>query len=51
VDGVLPLLRYFFANLFAPPKSGEDRDWQLRITDRLLTNLLVCLMSQLSMTL
>jgi inositol 1,4,5-triphosphate receptor type 1 len=40
VDGVLPLLRYFFANLFAPPKSGEDRDWQLRITDRLLTNLL-----------
>ena len=42
VDGVLPLVRYFFANLFSPPKEGESRDKQLRITDHLLMNLLVC---------
>ena len=41
VEGVLPLLRDFFGNIFSPPASGEDRDLQLRITDRLLSNLLV----------
>ena len=42
VDGVLPLVRHFFANLFSPPKEGDSRDQQLKITDRLLMNLLVC---------
>ena len=42
LDGVLPLVRFFFANLFSPPKEGESRGMQLRITDRLLSNLLVC---------
>ena len=41
MDGVLPLVRYFYANLFSPPKTGSDRNMQLRITDRLLNNLLV----------
>lgn len=43
VDGVLPLLRYFYANLYSPPKIAEgDQGKQLKITERLFTNLLVC---------
>ena len=43
VDGILPLLRYFYANLYEPPKSAEgEQGKQLRITERLFKNLLVC---------
>ena len=41
VDGVLPMLRSFFANFFSPPKEGEGRDFQLKVTESLLSNLLV----------
>jgi hypothetical protein len=41
VDSVLPLLRYFYANLYTPPKSAEgEQGRQLKITERLFTNLL-----------
>ena len=42
MDGVLPLLQAFFDNLFSPPDEGEDgRDIQLRVTNKLLSNLMV----------
>ena len=42
VDGVLPLLRSFFDNLFSLPDEGEDdRDMQLSVTNSLLSNLMV----------
>ena len=43
VDGVLPLLRSFFDNLFSLPDEGkDDRDMQLSVTNSLLSNLMVC---------